>query len=123
MAHLEARDEFFAFDGVLGQAGDGPPPTPALNEPVADRDPVRYHIGMSKQIAVRLPEDLVEYVDGQVRSGAVTSRADAVAQALARERRRTRAAQDLAILLAERDVEDPDRLDDLAEFARTVPID
>jgi Arc/MetJ-type ribon-helix-helix transcriptional regulator len=78
---------------------------------------------MSKQIAVRLPEDLVEYVDGQVRSGAVTSRADAVAQALARERRRTRAAQDLAILLAERDVEDPDRLDDLAEFARTVPID
>jgi Arc/MetJ-type ribon-helix-helix transcriptional regulator len=84
---------------------------------------MRYHIGMSKQIAVRLPEELVEYVDGQVRAGAVTSRADAVARALARERRRTRAAHDLAILLAERDVEDPDRLDDLAEFARTVPID
>jgi Arc/MetJ-type ribon-helix-helix transcriptional regulator len=78
---------------------------------------------MSKQIAVRLPEDLVEYVDGQVRAGTATSRADAVARALARERRRTRAAQDLAILLAERDVEDPDRLDDLAEFVRTVPID
>ncbi len=78
---------------------------------------------MSKQIAVRLPEDLVEYVDGQVRAGAATSRADAVARALARERRRTRAAQDLAILLAERDAEDPDRLDDLAEFARTLPIE
>jgi Arc/MetJ-type ribon-helix-helix transcriptional regulator len=84
---------------------------------------MRYHIGMSKQIAVRLPEDLVEYVDGQVRVGAASSRADAVARALERERRRTRAAQDLAVLLADRDVEDPDQLDDLAEFARTLPID
>jgi Arc/MetJ-type ribon-helix-helix transcriptional regulator len=78
---------------------------------------------MTKQIAVRLPEDLVEYVDGQVRAGAASSRADAVARALERERRRTRAAQDLAILLGERDVEDPDRLDDLAEFARPLLID
>jgi hypothetical protein len=46
-----------------------------------------------------------------------------VARALERERRRTRAAQDLAILLGERDVEDPDRLDDLAEFARPLLID
>ena len=78
---------------------------------------------MSKQIAVRLPEDLVEYVDRQVRAGAVSSRADAVARALARERRRMRAQQDLVVLLAERAVEDPDRLDDLAEFARTLAID
>ena len=78
---------------------------------------------MSKQIAVRLPEDLVEYVDEQIKAGVVTSRADAVARALARERRRTRAAQDLATLLADRDADDPDRLDDLAEFARTLPSD
>lgn len=84
---------------------------------------MRYHIGMSKQIAVRLPEDLVEYLDGQVRVGAASSRAVAVARALGRERRRTRAAQDLAVLLGERDDEDPDRLDDLAEFARRLPID
>ena len=78
---------------------------------------------MSRQIAVRLPEDLVDYVDEQVRAGAATSRADAVARALARERRRSRAAQDLAILLTERDAEDPDRLDDLADFARSQPIE
>lgn len=94
-----------------------------LDSLVALRDRVRYHIGMSKQIAVRLPEDLVEFVDEQIKAGAATSRADAVARALARERRRTRAAQDLAILLAEREAEDPDRFDDLAEFARTLPID
>ena len=78
---------------------------------------------MSKQIAVRLPEALVEFVDGQVRRGAASSRADAVARALERERRRTCAARDLAILLAERDADDPDRLDDLAEFARALPLD
>ncbi len=78
---------------------------------------------MTKQIAVRLPEDLVDFVDEQVRSGVSKSRADAVARALVRERRRARAAEDLAVLLAERGVEDPDGLDDLAEFARRLPID
>ncbi len=78
---------------------------------------------MTKQIAVRLPEDLVDFVDAQVRAGAVKSRADAVARALARERRRTLAAADLAILLAERGVDDPDHLDDLAEFARKQRLD
>ena len=78
---------------------------------------------MSKQIAVRLPEELVAFVDEQVRAGRVSSRADAVKRALAREMRRERAADDLTILLAERELDDPDQLDDLAGFVKTLPID
>jgi Arc/MetJ-type ribon-helix-helix transcriptional regulator len=53
---------------------------------------------MSKQIAVRLPEDLVEFVDSAVTSGRARSRASVVARALERERRRAIAEQDAAIL-------------------------
>jgi Arc/MetJ-type ribon-helix-helix transcriptional regulator len=53
---------------------------------------------MSKQIAVRLPEDLVDFVDEQVGSGAGRSRAAVVARALERDRRRAAAARDAAIL-------------------------
>lgn len=78
---------------------------------------------MSKQIAVRLPEDLVDFVDDQVKEGRARSRADVVTTALARERRRERAARDLAILNADRNSDDPDGLDELARFARTLPLD
>jgi Arc/MetJ-type ribon-helix-helix transcriptional regulator len=53
---------------------------------------------MSKQIAVRLPDDLVDFVDGVVDSGKSRSRAAVVSQALERERRRAVAAQDAEIL-------------------------
>jgi Arc/MetJ-type ribon-helix-helix transcriptional regulator len=53
---------------------------------------------MTKQIAVRLPDDLVEFVDQTVRSGAGRSRAAVVAKALDRERRRVVAARDAEIL-------------------------
>jgi Arc/MetJ-type ribon-helix-helix transcriptional regulator len=53
---------------------------------------------MSKQIAVRLPDELVDFVDELVDSGAGRSRAAVVAQALERERRRTGAARDAEIL-------------------------
>jgi len=53
---------------------------------------------MSKQIAVRLPDDLVEFVDGVVGSGAERSRAAVVARALRRERRRAAAQRDAEIL-------------------------
>ncbi len=53
---------------------------------------------MSKQIAVRLPEVLVDFVDELVDSGAEPSRAAVVARALARERRRAVAARDAEIL-------------------------
>lgn len=53
---------------------------------------------MSKQIAVRLPEDLVDFVDEAVDSGNERSRATFVARALERERRRLMAARDAEIL-------------------------
>lgn len=53
---------------------------------------------MTKQIAVRLPDELVAFVDGIVDSGAGRSRAAVVARALERERRRANAARDAEIL-------------------------
>jgi Arc/MetJ-type ribon-helix-helix transcriptional regulator len=53
---------------------------------------------MSKQIAVRLSDDLVEFVDGIVGSGRERSRAAVVSRALERERRRVIAERDAAIL-------------------------
>jgi Arc/MetJ-type ribon-helix-helix transcriptional regulator len=53
---------------------------------------------MSKQIAVRLPDELVEFVDRAVASGDARSRASVVARALERERRRAIAQWDAEIL-------------------------
>jgi Arc/MetJ-type ribon-helix-helix transcriptional regulator len=53
---------------------------------------------MSKQIAVRLPEELVAFVDDVVGSGTQPSRAAVVTRALERERRRAIAARDAEIL-------------------------
>ncbi len=55
---------------------------------------------MSKQIAVRLADDLVEFVDELVGSGRERSRAAVVTRALERERRRAVAERDAAILSA-----------------------
>lgn len=57
-----------------------------------------YHLGMSKQIAVRLPDELVEFVDRAVASGDARSRASVVTRALERERRRADAEKDAEIL-------------------------
>jgi Arc/MetJ-type ribon-helix-helix transcriptional regulator len=75
---------------------------------------------MSKQIAVRLSDDLVEFVDEVVRSGRQRSRAAVVTRALDRERRRTIAARDAEILAASGP--DPE-LSGLAEHAVGLPID
>jgi len=53
---------------------------------------------MSKQIAVRLPDELVEFIDKLVQRGSASSRAAYVTRALERERRRDVAARDAAIL-------------------------
>jgi Arc/MetJ-type ribon-helix-helix transcriptional regulator len=53
---------------------------------------------MSKQIAVRLPDELVDFVDTIVGSGRERSRAAVVSRALERERRRVAAERDAAIL-------------------------
>lgn len=69
---------------------------------------------MSKQIAVRLPDELVDFVDEIVGSGAVRSRAAVVTLALERQRRRAVAARDAEILA--RTGPDPE-LAELAEHA------
>ncbi|MGH2915141.1 MAG: YlcI/YnfO family protein [Solirubrobacteraceae bacterium] len=75
---------------------------------------------MSKQIAIRLPDDLVDFVDSVVGTGAQRSRAAVVRRALERERRRAVAARDAEILAAS----GPDAdLDALASHAAAVSSD
>ncbi len=75
---------------------------------------------MSKQIAVRLPDDLVKFLDGQVAAGVGRSRAAVVARALERERRRVVAARDAEILA--RSGPDPE-LAGLAEHSAGLVLD
>jgi Arc/MetJ-type ribon-helix-helix transcriptional regulator len=77
--------------------------------------PFWYHNGMSTQIAVRLPDEVVAFVDELVASGWAGSRAAVVAKALERERRRAVDARDAEILA--RAGPDPE-LAGLAEYAR-----
>jgi Arc/MetJ-type ribon-helix-helix transcriptional regulator len=75
---------------------------------------------MTTQIAVRLPDELVEMVDRWVRSGRGRSRADVVARVLEREARRELAERDAAILAASAPDGDLDRL---AKYAAGVPME
>lgn len=75
---------------------------------------------MSTQIAVRLPDDLVEFIDTIVESGGGRSRAAVVSRALERERRRVVAARDAEILA--RTGQDPD-LAALAAYAAGLRSD
>ena len=72
------------------------------------------------QIAVRLPEELVAFLDQLVADGRSSSRAAAVTRALQRERRRDAASRDAAILAGD---QQPDDLDGLAEHASRQPLD
>ena len=56
---------------------------------------------MSIQIAVRLADELVAYVDRAVAEGRAKSRADLVTRLLQRDVRRHRAEQDLQLLIAQ----------------------
>lgn len=80
----------------------------------AKRDAFRYRFGMTIQIAVRLPDELVGFLDEQVASGNATSRAAFVATALEREMRRVVAQHDASIL---RSVGVEDDLDDLVAWS------
>jgi Arc/MetJ-type ribon-helix-helix transcriptional regulator len=73
---------------------------------------------MSKQIAMRLPNELVDFVDEAVASGHASSRADVVMRALERERRRVVAERDAEILA--RSAPDSE-LAGLAEHAAGLP--
>lgn len=74
---------------------------------------------MSTQITVRLPDDIVAFIDQLVDHGQATSRAAVVARAMDRERRRAAAARDAAILA--RTDTDTD-FDSLAEYAARTPL-
>jgi Arc/MetJ-type ribon-helix-helix transcriptional regulator len=79
-----------------------------------------YRHDMTMQIAVRLPDEMVEFLDRLVAEGQAPSRAAVVEQALAREIRRRIAARDADILAAA----GPDRdLDGLADYAAGTPMD
>ncbi|HET9875379.1 MAG TPA: antitoxin [Mycobacterium sp.] len=75
---------------------------------------------MSTQIAVRLPDDIVAFLDGEVSQRRAASRAAVVIRALEREQRRQIAARDAAILAAT----EPDHdLDELAEYSAKLSYD
>ncbi len=75
---------------------------------------------MSKEVTVRLPDALVDFIDQRVNSGEAASRAAVVTVAVERERRRRVADQDAAILGTRGSDGD---LDGLAAFAATVALD
>jgi Arc/MetJ-type ribon-helix-helix transcriptional regulator len=75
---------------------------------------------MSTQIAVRLPDDVVAFIDDLVSGGEASSRAQVVARALERERRRRGAERDAAIYAAEH--EDAD-MDAFSEYTSRTKLD
>lgn len=68
---------------------------------------------MTVQIAVRLPEEMVAFLDSAVAQGLATSRAALVASALEREMRRQAAERDVAVL---REQGSADELDVLVDW-------
>jgi Arc/MetJ-type ribon-helix-helix transcriptional regulator len=75
---------------------------------------------VSTQIAVRLPDDTVAFLDRLVREKKAASRAEIIERALERERRREIAARDAAILAESG--EDPD-LAELIRYMTGHPVD
>ena len=75
---------------------------------------------MSRQIAVRIPDELVEFIDERVQHGSAPSRAAVVAEALERERRRQVAERDAAILAQ---LDRDEDMDDLADYAARTRLD
>ena len=79
-----------------------------------------YRQPMTIQIAVRLPDETVEFLDRLVAEKKAASRAEIVTRALERERRREMAARDAAILAESG--EDPD-LAGLIRYITGHPVD
>jgi Arc/MetJ-type ribon-helix-helix transcriptional regulator len=71
---------------------------------------------MSTQIAVRLPDEMVAFLDRTVATGKAPSRAALVASAVEREMRRQAAEQDAQILRQQGAADD---LDDLVQWTST----
>lgn len=75
---------------------------------------------MSTQIAVRLPDDMVRFVDQLVARGRGSSRAAIIARALDRERRHEMAVQDAAIYAEAGEDQD---MTDLVQHISGHPVD
>jgi Arc/MetJ-type ribon-helix-helix transcriptional regulator len=108
------------FEGRFGSGGLNDE-TRQGEEAVAFCIPCQYHHAVSKQIAVRLPEEVVDFIDREVDQRHIESRASFVLKALERERRRLIAARD-AEILAERTTADDD-FDALAAHVSTFELD
>ena len=74
---------------------------------------------MSRQLTVRLADDLVDFIDRRVKDGKASSRAAVIAAAVDRERRRAIAERDAAILVKTASGDD---LDDLAAYASRAEL-
>ncbi|MDQ3527341.1 MAG: ribbon-helix-helix domain-containing protein [Actinomycetota bacterium] len=77
---------------------------------------------MSTQIAVRLPDELLTYLDEIARSEPGSSRAAVIRAALERDRRVRQAERDVRILMETGDYEDFEGLNDYARRNPT-PLD
>lgn len=86
---------------------------------VVARIPKRYRYGMTTQIALRLPDDLVAFIDEVVASGRFESRAALVTRELRRFQRRVAAERDAEIYRVEGDYPD---LVGLAEWTSKHPV-
>jgi Arc/MetJ-type ribon-helix-helix transcriptional regulator len=75
---------------------------------------------VSTQIAVRLPDELVAYVDQAVAAGRVKSRAELVARLIERDARRQRAEDDLQRLIKRGALNDPEVLAMVESVADTA---
>lgn len=89
---------------------------------VSDCIPKRYRRGISTQIAVRLPDDLVAYVDQAVAEGRVKSRAEFVTRLIARDAQRRRAEEDLQRLIEAGALDDVDAFA-MARATSATPLD
>jgi Arc/MetJ-type ribon-helix-helix transcriptional regulator len=78
---------------------------------------------MSTQIAIRLSDDMVAFIDDLVRRGDARSRAAVVSRALERERRHKMAERDVAILVQEAPDADMDGLAKFAASTRLADLD
>lgn len=75
---------------------------------------------MTRQIAIRLPDDMVAFLDKSVAAGNAPSRAALVARAVEREMRRQVAEQDAAILRRRGTTDDLNELVDWSVAHATV---
>jgi Arc/MetJ-type ribon-helix-helix transcriptional regulator len=75
---------------------------------------------MSKQLTIRLADDLVDFIDRKVESGQASSRAAVIAGAVERARRQEIVERDVAILANAHAADDD--LAGLAAFAARIPL-